>query len=243
MFDDGYWPAYSTEPSRSHNTTWDEIGEIVIRELDFSQITFQLNTAEKETREDVIAQATVDLPSFLEDALDKVATIVLEPIEVGHARSTITIMAKYIPIDMQILPRESIKSQFFLSLSLFLILIGGKPNFHSFLFFSFFSSFLRPDAGILSVRLGGAQGLPSADRNGKSDPFAVFELNGHKVFKSQVKKKTLAPEWNETFDCPVPRRDNAELVLEVWDWDRLGTSLVDDPALFGRRTVTPSDVY
>ncbi|GAA6009648.1 hypothetical protein JCM11491_001046 [Sporobolomyces phaffii] len=187
LFDDGYWPAYSTEPSRSANTTWDEIGEIVIRELDFSQITFQLNTAEKETREDVIAQATLDLPSLLEDALDKVATIVLEPVEAGHARSTITLMAKYIPIDMQILPRESIKN-----------------------------------AGILQVRLFGAQGLPSADRNGKSDPYAVFELNGHKVFKSQIKKKTLAPEWNETFDCPVPRRDIAEVMLEVWDWDRLG---------------------
>lgn len=111
LFDDGYWPAYSTEPSRSHNTTWDEIGEIVVRELDFSMITFQLNTAEKETREDVIAQATMDLPSLLEDALDKVATITLEPIEAGHPRSTIQIMAKYIPIDMQILPRESIKSE------------------------------------------------------------------------------------------------------------------------------------
>ncbi|GAA5871970.1 hypothetical protein JCM16303_000930 [Sporobolomyces ruberrimus] len=187
LFDDGYWPAYSTEPSRSHNTTWDEIGEIVVRELDFSQITFQLNTAEKETREDVVARTTFDLPGFLEDALDKVAMVVLEPIELGHPRSTIIVMAKYIPIDMQILPRESIKN-----------------------------------AGILSVRLFGAQGLPSADRNGKSDPYAVFELNDHKVFKSQVKKKTLAPEWNETFDCPVPRRDNAELMLEIWDWDRLG---------------------
>jgi hypothetical protein len=77
-----------------------------------SQITFQLNTAEKETREDVVARTTFDLPGFLEDALDKVATVVLEPIELGHPRSTITVMAKYIPIDMQILPRESIKSAY-----------------------------------------------------------------------------------------------------------------------------------
>ncbi|GAA5958373.1 hypothetical protein JCM3765_004810 [Sporobolomyces pararoseus] len=187
LFDDGYWPAYSTEPSRSHHTTWDEIGEVVVRELDFSMITFQLNSAEKETREDVISQATMDLPSLLEDCLDKVATITLEPVEVGHSKSTITLMAKYIPIEMEILPRESIKN-----------------------------------AGILQVKLFGAQGLPSADRNGKSDPYAVFELNGTKVFKSQIKKKTLSPEWNESFDCPVPRRDNAELMLEIWDWDRLG---------------------
>lgn len=38
---------------------------------------------------------------------------------------------------------------------------------------------------------------------GKSDPYAVFSLNGDKVYKSQVKKKTLSPEWNETFDVEV----------------------------------------
>jgi Ca2+-dependent lipid-binding protein len=38
---------------------------------------------------------------------------------------------------------------------------------------------------------------------GKSDPFAIFSLNGHKIFKSQIKKKTLDPEWNENFTVPV----------------------------------------
>lgn len=38
---------------------------------------------------------------------------------------------------------------------------------------------------------------------GKSDPFAVFTLNGQKVFKSQTKKKTLSPEWNENFTVQV----------------------------------------
>jgi hypothetical protein len=40
---------------------------------------------------------------------------------------------------------------------------------------------------------------------GKSDPFVVFTLNGAKVHKSQVKKKTLSPEWNETFTVSVVR--------------------------------------
>ena len=40
-------------------------------------------------------------------------------------------------------------------------------------------------------------------RVGKSDPFAVFELNGQKVFKSEVKKKTISPDWNEHFEVPV----------------------------------------
>jgi hypothetical protein len=46
LLDDGYWPTYSTEASRSTHNTWDEIGEVVIRELDFSQIHLALNTAE-----------------------------------------------------------------------------------------------------------------------------------------------------------------------------------------------------
>ena len=38
---------------------------------------------------------------------------------------------------------------------------------------------------------------------GKSDPFAVFTLNGQRVFKSQTKKKTLTPEWFEDFVVSV----------------------------------------
>jgi len=40
---------------------------------------------------------------------------------------------------------------------------------------------------------------------GKSDPFAVFTLNGQKVFKSQTKKKTVSPDWNENFVVSVVR--------------------------------------
>lgn len=38
---------------------------------------------------------------------------------------------------------------------------------------------------------------------GKSDPFVVFTLNDQKVHKSQTKKKTLSPEWNESFTVQV----------------------------------------
>jgi Ca2+-dependent lipid-binding protein len=43
----------------------------------------------------------------------------------------------------------------------------------------------------------------AADRGGKSDPYAVFHLNGERVFKSSTKKKTLNPEWNEDFTVEV----------------------------------------
>lgn len=38
---------------------------------------------------------------------------------------------------------------------------------------------------------------------GKSDPYVVFSLNDQKVYKSQTKKKTVNPEWNESFAVQV----------------------------------------
>lgn len=46
---------------------------------------------------------------FLETCLDKPSTFTLTDTN-GGSRSTVTIAAKYIPIDMQILPRESINN-------------------------------------------------------------------------------------------------------------------------------------
>jgi Ca2+-dependent lipid-binding protein len=43
----------------------------------------------------------------------------------------------------------------------------------------------------------------AVDRGGKSDPYAVFTLNGERVFKSSVKKKTVHPEWHEDFSVSV----------------------------------------
>ncbi len=47
--------------------------------------------------------------------------------------------------------------------------------------------------------------IHAVDRGGKSDPFAVFTLNGERVYKSQTKKKTLNPEWHEDFMITVVR--------------------------------------
>lgn len=73
--------------------------------------------------------------------------------------------------------------------------------------------------GNLRVDVLDAQNLPSADRNGKSDPYAKFELNGQEVFKTKVQKKTLNPTWNESFTVPIPSRTAAKFRTMVWDWD------------------------
>ncbi|KAK4047503.1 Tricalbin-2 [Microbotryomycetes sp. JL221] len=185
LFDDGYWPAYSTEPARSTHAIWDEIGEAVIREREWSRIIFKLNEAEKETREDILSSLTIDVDTFLEACLDKQATFTLMD-NMGGSRSTITVMAKYIPIRMQIEPRESINN-----------------------------------SGTLRVELVGAKGVPAVDRNGKADPYVIFHLNGTRVFKSDVVKKTLSPVWNEHFECEVASRVAADLTIDVMDWDRV----------------------
>ena len=73
--------------------------------------------------------------------------------------------------------------------------------------------------GTLRVEVVDGENLPAADRNGKSDPYCVFELNGEKVFKTQTQKKTLHPVWNESFEVQIPSRVGANFKVRVFDWD------------------------
>ncbi|EGO02737.1 hypothetical protein SERLA73DRAFT_165692 [Serpula lacrymans var. lacrymans S7.3] len=75
--------------------------------------------------------------------------------------------------------------------------------------------------GMLRVVLMDGKDIRAADRGGKSDPFAVFSLNGQKVFKSQTKKKTLSPDWSENFVVSVPSRVAADFSIELFDWNQL----------------------
>lgn len=73
--------------------------------------------------------------------------------------------------------------------------------------------------GKLRVDVLDASDLPSADRNGYSDPYCKFEFNGNSVFKTKVQKKTLHPAWNEFFELDVPSRTAANFICNVMDWD------------------------
>jgi Ca2+-dependent lipid-binding protein len=66
--------------------------------------------------------------------------------------------------------------------------------------------------GRLRVDVLDATDLPAADRNGYSDPYCKFELNGKDIFKTQKQKKTLHPAWNEFFEVDVPSRVAADFV-------------------------------
>ncbi|KAL5320922.1 hypothetical protein ACEPPN_011732 [Leptodophora sp. 'Broadleaf-Isolate-01'] len=73
--------------------------------------------------------------------------------------------------------------------------------------------------GKLRVDVLDASDLPSADRNGYSDPYCLFDLNGKEVFKTKVQKKTLHPAWNEYFEVDVASRTAAKFTCKVFDWD------------------------
>lgn len=73
--------------------------------------------------------------------------------------------------------------------------------------------------GNLRVDVLDAAGLPSADRNGFSDPYCKFRLGDKDVFKTKVQKKTLHPAWNEFFEVPIKSRIGADFRVDVYDWD------------------------
>ncbi|KAK6338720.1 hypothetical protein TWF696_009532 [Orbilia brochopaga] len=76
--------------------------------------------------------------------------------------------------------------------------------------------------GTLRVDVLDAADLPAADRNGKSDPYVIFELNGDRVHKTEVQKKTLHPAWNEFFQVEIPSKVTADFKCKVYDWDLAG---------------------
>lgn len=78
--------------------------------------------------------------------------------------------------------------------------------------------------GMLRVTAVGAKNLKAADRGGKSDPNITFLLDNMKVFKSETKKKTLNPVWNETFEVAIPSRVAARFKYAVEDWNAVGTA-------------------
>ena len=120
----------------------------------------------------------------------------------GRVIGTVQLEARYIPVPLKLEPRESINS---------------KPDIHLFTH----APKIPLDQGVLQVQLLDGGELHAADRSGtsfpypissmlshmvdlgKSDPYVVFSLDGQKIFKSQIKKKTLHPEWNESFTVSV----------------------------------------
>ena len=74
--------------------------------------------------------------------------------------------------------------------------------------------------GELRVEVVGAFGLLAADINGKSDPYVIVRTGEHKR-KTRIIRKTLAPEWHETFRLrgELDTFLDTGVTFEVYDWD------------------------
>jgi len=201
LFDDAYWPTYTTEEARTQENTWDEVGEATIKELDWSRMWLRLRTGKDDNT--IFAEFQGNTKDVMERALDKEAEFVLAS-DAGTGHSTVTLTCKYIPTDVHIEPVESVNNM-----------------------------------GFVNVWALSAKGLRGADRGGKySDPYVTLQLNGERMFKSKVVKKTLNPTWDENLgECEVPSRVHANCFFEIFDWDQVGT-----PDKLGQAQVNLADL-
>lgn len=82
----------------------------------------------------------------------------------------------------------------------------------------------------LRVHLYQARHLPIGNRDGSSDPYVVVRCNGFSQ-KTAVQRNVLHPVWYTTqyFDLDLPDISVApEVVLQVWDWKRVGDTLLGE---------------
>ena len=69
LVDDDYWPAFSTEKSRSTTARWDQAGEGFIRELDFANVWLRLNENEEGLKEDIVGELKMEAKDFIGQCL------------------------------------------------------------------------------------------------------------------------------------------------------------------------------
>ncbi|KAK5938244.1 Tricalbin-2 [Knufia obscura] len=186
VMDDHSFPSYTTGRARQKHHVFGETGDVFVRELDFSRITLRLVEKVDKDGDDgedhVVAKLQGQTLQTLSHCLYTPTELTLRGDD-GSANKVI-VMLKYLPVQMQLDPSESINNM-----------------------------------GTLRVDVLDAAELPAADRNGYSDPYCKFKLNGKEVHKTKTQKKTLHPAWNESFETMVSSRTAADFRVDVYDWD------------------------
>ncbi len=84
--------------------------------------------------------------------------------------------------------------------------------------------------GMLELNVYGATDLPRMDYFGLCDPYVTVTVDGFQV-KTEVKKTTLNPLWDETLRVPTwlppvkssaPIAEKPTIVVRIYDWDKVG---------------------
>ena len=73
----------------------------------------------------------------------------------------------------------------------------------------------------VQVTIHAAQGLKASDYLGSSDPYVAVKYGRLLVAKTHVKRKTLNPDWNQSF-LFGPVSPTKRVAVEVWDCDPMG---------------------
>ena len=187
------------------------VGDAIVRELDFSRITLRImKKVDKKgegSEDHVVAKLTGSTLDTLRRCL--VCTNFLHCS--GNCGHFMANTSKYTPTQLTLRDNDMRESKVTVSLKYLPVKMTLDPS----------ESF--NNQGTLRVDVLDAADLPAADRNGYSDPYCDFYLNGKKVHKTEKQKKTLHPAWNETFEVQIRSRTAAKFEVQVFDWD-LGDS-------------------
>lgn len=87
----------------------------------------------------------------------------------------------------------------------------------------------KPTAGnkLLLANIFQCRNLPSADSNGKADPYVLIQCGANSVHTGKEDRmNNLNPIWYETLAVPVScfnKADAPPVVVQVWDFDTIGS--------------------
>ncbi|KAK5145425.1 hypothetical protein LTR04_001303, partial [Oleoguttula sp. CCFEE 6159] len=113
IMDDMLFPSYTSAKVRTKTCTFNEVGDAMVRELDISRITLRLtHETDKKgegTETNVVAKLTGNTLDTLKRCLYTPTKLKLRD-EAGR-ESQITVSLKYLPIEMQLDPSESMTNQ------------------------------------------------------------------------------------------------------------------------------------
>ncbi|KAI9011886.1 C2 domain-containing protein [Phycomyces nitens] len=196
---DSLSPQYKTSKMRGKDLKFEEIGDAFIKETDFSRVAVEIKPASSDEKDD-------DKIGYWVDSAGKIIRRIQQQRRRQKQGFEVTSKGDWYPLMGTDAPGRIRLSFDYIPLSNFV---------------------LNPDEslenqGNLTVTLVSATNLMAADKSGTSDPYVVFTVNGERVHRSAVIKKTLNPVWkNEVFTVAIQSRVTASLRIEVFDWNQI----------------------
>jgi Ca2+-dependent lipid-binding protein len=222
--DDMAFPSYVSSTANKRTHKFDEIGDCFIRELEFSKLTIKIS--ERTEKQDDHKEHT--LARLTGNTLDTLKQCLVSrhfSFQVDRHPGCKANRWQNNPTTLKLKDEDGHVYSIRVSLKYVPVKMKLDP------------SESINNMGNLRIDVLDAQDLPSADSNGKSDPFTKFELNGQEVFKTKTQKKTLNPSWNEVFNLSVPSRTAAHFKATVWDWD-----FADKPDFLGATDINLAEL-